>query len=100
MERSLKYENFSCQQILLKTAQGAREALSGQELLLLLQRTWTWLPAPRWLLTICNSSFRGSDALFWPPWVLHAQGTYSGKIHIKIKFKKQIFSRLERWLSS
>ena len=32
-----------------------------------------WFPASSWqLTTVCNSSSRGSDALFWPLWALGA----------------------------
>jgi hypothetical protein len=54
--------------------------------------------APRWQLrTICNSNSRGSDALFWPPWVpqvhmLHRaacrQNTQTHKIKIKEKTQR------------
>lgn len=45
---------------------GWRDA-SVLEHLLVLQMTWVRFPAPtRWLTTICNSSSRGLDTLFWP----------------------------------
>lgn len=37
-------------------------------------RSWVWFPAPeKWLTTSCNSSPRGSEILFWPPWALWYQ---------------------------
>jgi hypothetical protein len=39
----------------------------------------------------CNSSSRGSDALFWPPWALHTQCIYrqaATHIYTEIKFYK------------
>lgn len=34
---------------------------------MLLQRAWVWFPGPHGSSHLCNSSSRGSDALFWPP---------------------------------
>ena len=50
------------------------------------------VPSSWWLTTICNSIFRESVALFWPPLVLHAQGAQKQmlhEIHLK-RFLKQI----------
>lgn len=50
------------------------------------------VPSSWWLTTICNSIFRESVALFWPPLVLHAQGAQKQmlhEIHLK-RFFKQI----------
>ena len=49
-----------------------------------------WIPGTsQKLTTVCNSSSRGSDALFWPPWALHTCGaqTYiqAGKTFIHMK---------------
>lgn len=47
-----------------------------------------WFPAHIWRLsTICNSMSMGSDILFWPLWVLHAQETHKCmQVHILIFF--------------
>lgn len=48
--------------------------------LLLLQRKWMKISAPtRWLITICNSTVKGSDALFRLPWV---PGTHMVHIYL------------------
>lgn len=61
----------NCLKLLLKLVKW----LSGQEHLLPFQDTQDWFQAPTWrLTTICNSSFRVSDAIFWPQWVLHIAG--------------------------
>lgn len=44
---------------------GLESWLTGKEHLMLLQKTWLWLPAPTWWLkTIYNSSSREPDSLF------------------------------------
>ena len=48
------------------TVGSVKRWLSGWEYLPLLQRTWVqFLALTRWLTTVCNSSSRGSKALFW-----------------------------------
>ena len=43
--------------------------LCGLKFWLLFHRTGVWFPAPTQLYaTVCNSSSRGSDILFCPPW--------------------------------
>lgn len=47
----------------------------------LFQRIQVWFLAPTWCFTtVCNSSFRASDFLFWPPWTpwvqTHMQATH------------------------
>lgn len=64
---------------------GLKRCLSGQEHLLLLQRTQVQLPAP---IATLNSSTRGLNTLFWAPWAPHVHGaeTYmQAKTHIYIK---------------
>lgn len=53
-----------------------------------LQRTWVLFPGPtEGLTTISNSSFSGSNALFWPPapgmQVEHMHNTDKTCIHMK-----------------
>lgn len=55
---------------ILKQSQELERWFSCQEHLLLLQRTWVQFTALTWwFTTISNSSYRGSSALFWAPWV-------------------------------
>jgi hypothetical protein len=54
--------------------------------LVTLVRTQVQFPAlPWWVTTTCNS--RGSYALFWPPWVLHAYDVSKTLKH-RIKISK------------
>jgi hypothetical protein len=46
-------------------------------------RALTALAEDLGLISHIPGSYRGSDALFWPPWVLHTCATHAGK-HIKI----------------
>lgn len=49
--------------------------LAVKSIQLLFQETWVQLPAPKkWLTTVYITSFGGSGALFWLPWVLHVHG--------------------------
>lgn len=55
---------------------GEERWLSGEEPLLYMQRLQVWFPDPtRWLKTTCKFSFKGSNALFWPPQVPGTQCT-------------------------
>lgn len=45
---------------------------------LFLQRTWVQVPVFTWqLITIGDSTSRGLDTLFWPPWTLGTHVVYS-----------------------
>lgn len=66
------------------------------------QRPWAWFPAPtQWLISSCNCSSKGSDALFWPPCTLHScvllnpQHTH----YFKRFFKKNFFKRRRSFLA-
>lgn len=54
---------------------------------LFFQRTRVKFPAPTWFITVCKSSSRGQDTLFWPPWVpsMHMMHIYADQIPIHIK---------------
>jgi hypothetical protein len=65
---------------------------------LLLPADHKWVPSThiQWLITACNSGFRGSDALFWPPCVLHTCGTHTQiNRHIHIDKNKGTRTRLK-----
>ena len=57
--------------------QGLERWLScGGEHWLLLQRLLVRFPAPTWpIRTVCNSSSRGSDFLFWLTWTLYTRAS-------------------------
>ena len=57
---------------------GIERWLGSQEHWLFFRKTQKQFPAPTWqCTTICNSSSRGSGALFWPPWALQAHGAHT-----------------------
>jgi hypothetical protein len=67
--------------------------LSVEEQWLLFQKTQVSFSAPVWwLANICNSSSRGSDALFWTLGALHSHGaqTYMKALAHKIRMKKSV----------
>jgi hypothetical protein len=64
--------------------EGLERWLSSSEHWLLLQRTKVQFPVPTlWLTTMCNSSPKGSNTLFWPWWALEKCGaeTYTQATH-------------------
>lgn len=68
--------SFSSKRNILDRRNGS---ISESEHWLLVQRSWSWCPAPiQWLTTIENSSSRGSNALWWPLW---APGIQKVNIH-------------------
>lgn len=65
----------------LKKCSGSLERwLGSYEHLLFLWITWVLFPAPIWGSTVCNSSSRGSIALFWMSQVLQAPGALTNVI--------------------
>lgn len=62
--------SFPGKQSFKMEVEGMDREPSVREHCLLLERTQVWFPALIWWLpNICNSSFRGSNILFWPLWV-------------------------------
>ena len=60
-----------------KLIEGARETTQLQALDALPEDLGLVPSTQRASATACNSISRGSNALFWLPWALHAYGTHS-----------------------
>ena len=61
--------------LIKQTKSGAGERTWWLRALAGLPEDWVQFPAPMWQhTTICNSSSRGCDTLFWPLRALHARG--------------------------
>ena len=93
---ALEFLKRKCFHIFLKTAS------KGAERWLLLQRTSVQFPVPiRGLTTVCNSSPRGSDALFWPLQALHTCQTQTylqaNITYNKSKYKPQDSNKASFW---
>lgn len=68
---------------------------SGAKYSLLFSRTQARFPAPMWCLpTICSSSIRGSDYLFWPLQASSALGTHTYKVKTHRSFFKNLLTVL------
>lgn len=71
---------------------GAVEMAQQLGLWLLLQMAPVQFPAHTWLFIItCNSGFRGSDALFWPPLALNVHTVHRHTCTQNIHTHKIIF---------
>jgi len=72
---------------------GLERWLRGKEHLLFLQRTQVQSPEPiSWLTTICNSSTKSFDTLFWQThmWCVDKIPIHIVKINIKKKKRKLV----------
>lgn len=68
---------FKCNLTVLRKM-GLVTWLSGKKHLSVLGKTRVWFPTPtRWLTTICNSTSRGSDTVFWPSWASGMHGVHT-----------------------
>lgn len=94
---------YHARQIYLMLAQGnikrAGEMARCLRALLIFQRTRAQIPAQHDGWQLSKSSFRGSDAFFWPLWALVVCGTQTCMVKIlthlkyKWKLKKKIWRR-------